>query len=65
MDAVAFVFLLEGSTFLRFSLQELHDLAAESVVKLVQSLKKMLHMDEGTGKLRYLLDQPVIGQIPP
>ena len=65
MDAIASVLLLEGSTFLRFSLQELHDLAAESVVKLVQSLKKMLHMDEGTGKLRYLLDQPVIGQVPP
>lgn len=65
MDAIAFVFLPEGSTFLRFSLQELHDLAAESVVKLVQSLKKIFHMDEGTGKLRYLLDQPVIGQVPP
>ena len=65
MDAIAFVLLLEGSTFLCFSLQEFHHLAAESVVELVQSLKKMLHMDEGTGKLRYLLDQPVIGQVPP
>ena len=65
MDAIAFVFLPEGSTFLCFSLQEFHDLAAESVVELVQSLKKMLHMDEGTGKLRYLLDQSVIGPIPP